>query len=139
MAASAAQGDSDQKDAKAGGHALAAAKPKPYREHVAEHGKEGSQGLSVAVSGLTSAGRRVEAAQAPSHTAAQPLSMSRRKVSGAQAFAAGAQHVGCANVAAAHGADVLMAEEAHQQVSGGDRPEQIRGGRDNEAGKGHDE
>jgi hypothetical protein len=56
-----------------------------------------------------------------------------KKRDDAQAFAAGAQHVGGADVAAAHRADVLAAEDAHQQVSRGDGPEQIRGNRDDRA------
>ncbi len=44
---------------------------------------------------------------------------------GAQAFAFGAQHIGCADVAAAESADILAAKEAHQHISHGDRPEQV--------------
>ncbi len=57
----------------------------------------------------------------------------------AEALAAGAEDVGCADVAAADGADVLMAEEAHQQVSGGDGPEQVSGDRDQDDSEEHDD
>ena len=43
----------------------------------------------------------------------------------AEAFAAGAEDVGGSDVAAADGADVLLAKKSDQQVSDGDRPEQI--------------
>ncbi len=57
----------------------------------------------------------------------------------AQALAAGAQHVGGADVAAAYGTDVLAAKDAIQQVSRGDGPQQIRDDSDSEAGEGHNE
>ena len=62
-----------------------------------------------------------------------------KKRDDAQAHAAEAQHIGGANVAAAHRANVLTAEDAHQQVSHGDRPEKIRGNRNGNAGKDHNE
>ena len=57
----------------------------------------------------------------------------------AEDFAAGTENVGCADVAAADRADVLVAEQAHQNVSGGDGPEQIRGGGDQKESEEHNE
>ena len=57
----------------------------------------------------------------------------------AQALAAETQHIGGTDVAAAHGADVLAAEDPHQQVSHGDGPKKICGDRDDDVGKDHNE
>ena len=57
----------------------------------------------------------------------------------AETFAAGAEHVGGADVAAAEGADVLMPEKADQEVAGGNGAEQICGNRDGQKCKEHDE
>ena len=57
MAASAAQGRGDQKDAEAGGDAFAAAEAEPDGEHVAEDGEEGGEGLRSRATG--SGGREV--------------------------------------------------------------------------------
>ena len=81
--------------------------------------------------------KRAEQAAEPDRGAA--LEHVEKKRGGAQAFAAGAQNIGSADVAAADGANVLVAEDADQQVSHGDGPEQVGGGRDNEACEEHDE
>ena len=57
----------------------------------------------------------------------------------AQTLAAGAQDIGGTDVAAAGLADVLFAEEPHQQVSGGDGTEQISGGYDEHNCRDHNE
>ena len=65
--------------------------------------------------------------QAARATAAAPLITSRSERCGAEPFSAGTEDVGGADVAAADGADVLIAKKSDQQVSDGDGPEQIRG------------
>ena len=129
-------GRSDQKDAKAGGHAFAAVKMQPAGEHVSEHGKKRRECLRVANGNGWHEPRAERTAQPDRGAAFEHV---EKKCNDAQAFAAEAQHVGGANVAAAHGADVLAAEDAHQQVSRGDGPEKIRGNRDDNVGEDHDE
>ena len=50
----------------------------------------------------------------------------------AQAFAAGADHIGSADIAAALLADVLLAEDAHQDEAEGNGAQQIRENADDE-------
>ena len=57
----------------------------------------------------------------------------------AEALASCAKHVGCADVAAAYGTDVLAAKDAIEQVSRGDGPEQVRHDRDGDKGQNHNE
>ena len=94
----------------------------PAGEHVTDDGNQGRERLRVA-QGYAWHEPCAEGAAQPDGGAA--LQHVEQKCGRAQAFAALAQHVGGADVAAAHGADVLAAEDAHQQVSRGDGPEQV--------------
>jgi len=88
---------------------------------VAEDGTEGGEGFSVAWfdTGVEQGG---QAGAEPDRAAA--FEHVKQEGGCAQSFAAGAQYVGGADVAAAYGTDVLLAEDAHQQVPGGDGPQQ---------------
>jgi hypothetical protein len=124
----------DEEDPEAGGHSLAAAEVEPGREHVAQHGAERGQRLGIA--DWESGGKL------RGHGRAQPdgeaaLEHVEQKCGRAQLFTPGANHVGGADVAAAQVADVLLVEDAHQQVAGGHRAEQKRGNRNEQQGKRH--
>jgi hypothetical protein len=89
---------------------------------VAEDGGESGQGLHVAQICIGSKHHADEAANVHGGGALEHIAEEGGR---AQALAAGAQHVGGADVAAAHGADVLMAEEAHQHIAHGNGAEQV--------------
>ena len=127
---------SHQKDAEAGGHAFAAMKMQPAGEHVSENGEQSRERLRVAHGNGRHEPRAERSAQPDRGAAFEHV---ENKCDDAQAFAAETQHVGGADVAAAHRADVLAAEDAHQQVSRGDGPEKICGNRDDNVGEDHDE
>src|SRR6185437_8770899 len=55
----------------------------------------------------------------------QALRGIEKKRDRAQTFAAGADHVGSADIAAALGADVLLAEDAHENEAEGNRAQQV--------------
>ena len=130
-------GRGDKKDAKAGGHAFAAAETQPEVNMWPRTAKRAASAWASRIEAERGQEADERAAAQPDRGAA--LEHVEKKRGRAQAFAAGAQHIGGANVAAAHGADVLAAEDAHQQVSRGDGPEQISGGRDGDARKEHNE
>ncbi len=54
-----------------------------------------------------------------------------------EALALGAQYVGRADVAAAHGTDILAPEDEHQQIAHRDRPKQVSCRRDPDKCKEH--
>ncbi len=55
----------------------------------------------------------------------QTLAEIEQKSQDAEALGAGASDVGRADIAAAGGADILLAKDAHEQVAEGDGPEQV--------------
>ncbi len=136
MAASAAQGAGDQKYAEAGGDALAAAKAEPDREDVSEDGAERGERTHVE---RGRAGSKQCAKHAAEHDGCAAFEHVEQEGGRAKDFAAGAQDVGGADVAAAGLADVLMAEEAHEQVPRRNGAEQISRDRNERACKDHNE
>lgn len=129
-------GRGDEKHAEAGGDALAATKMQPASEHVAEYSEESSDGLGIPECEIGREGRRNESAE-PNRAAA--LEDIENKGGCAKSMSAGANNIGGANIPAANGADVLAPENTDQQVSKWNGSQQIRGGRDGEEGKGHNE
>ena len=112
-----------QEYAKSGGDALASLKAKPYRKHVSDHGQQRGKG-----------GKRVELCRAGGRNARegehqedrQPaLERIQHEGGDGQPLAAGAGHVGCANVSAANRTHIDPLEDAHQNVAEGNRAEKI--------------
>ena len=136
MAARAAHGCGDQEDAESGGDAFAAFEPQPDGEHVSQHGEESGKALHVANGGFGSEMRAEQGPQPDGRAAFEHVQQKRRR---AQALAAGAEHIGGADVAAADGANVLFAKDADQQVAHRDGAEQVRDHDDEQACKEHDD
>ena len=110
---------SDQEDAEAGGDAFSAAEMEPDGEHVAEDSGEGCDGLGVA--------ERHGRKQMRSQERTQPhgggtFEHVEQKCGCAEAFSAGAKHVGGADVAAANRANVLMAKQLTSRYPVGMEP-----------------
>jgi hypothetical protein len=103
---------------------------------VAEHGEQSRERLDIARLGD---GEQMRAGQHAQRHGDCTLEHVEGESGGAQTLAAGAHHVGGANVAAAYRADVLMPKEAHEQVARGDGPEQVRAYRDEYCCKEHSE
>src|SRR6185437_12071494 len=104
----------DEKHSKARGNALPAAEAEREGKHVTGHGKERGKGLRVARRRGDGEIAEGERAQPHGRGALQDV---QQKGGRAQSLAAGAQHVGGADVAAAYGANILMAENADEQKS----------------------
>jgi hypothetical protein len=124
----------DEEDAETRGHALAAFELEPHGKHVADDGTQRSQRLGVAR--RHAGGERCPNERADPHRGAA-LQHVKSKCRHAKAFGAGADHICGADVAAAHGADVLVTKDANQDVSEGNRSEQIRNGRNGNNGERH--
>ena len=128
------QGSGDQEYTEASGDAPAATEAEPDREDVTEDGKEGGQRLEVAKRTMR---QKQDADKAAKPDSCRSFEHVEQKSDCAQALAAGAKDIGCADVAAAGLTDVLVAEEADKQVPGGTRPEEISTDHDEEACEDH--
>jgi len=126
----------NEKDAKSGGDAFAAAEAQPAGKDVAEHGEEGRQRLCVAQRGGGDEPTPDFAAKPDSGGALEHVEKEGGRT---EAFAACAHHVRGANVAAAQGANVLPAEDADQNIPYGDGAEQISRDGNHDVRKDHDD
>jgi hypothetical protein len=129
-------GADEEKDTETGGDAFAATKAEPDGEHVAKHGAESREGLGGA-QGDGGHPERSEVAAEPNGCAA--LEDVEDEGGDAKAVSAAAHDVGGADVAAADGANILFAEDAHEEVTKGDGPQQVRYDRDGAKRKNHNE
>ena len=129
-------GSGDEEYAESRGHALSPLEAQPDGKHMAKDSAESSEGLHIADRGGRGEQSAEEGSQVDGGAALEHI---EQEGEGTQALSAGAEDIGGAYVSAADGPNVLMAEKADEQVAGGDGAEQIGGGRDNEACKGHNE
>ena len=112
-----------QENSQSGGHALASLEAQPDWKHVSDHGHSAAnrgQGVELCRPGGRDSREREH--QKNRQPALESIKEQRRN---GQALAAGAGHVGGADVAAADGAHVDSLKDAHQDVAEGNGAEKI--------------
>ena len=119
-----------QEDAETGGYSFAPTEFEPDGEHVSDDGAEGRKGLNGAMVCVRKQGRADQPAYPDGCAAFEHVKQERGS---SEALTAGSEHVCGTDISAAHGADVLMAEDAHQKISRRNGTQQV-GNRCNQQG-----
>ena len=104
-------GSGNQKDAESGRDPLPPVKVQPHWKHVAENRKKSCQRFDIA---LRHRGKDRTRDHGRKQDRERAFANIKKECSRSKGFAPGTKNVGGADVAAAHGTDVLAAKDTHQ-------------------------